>query len=259
MESSLLKNLPRRGYEEARENGIVWHGRNWVVFLTSFRNKPNWTNGGFLWDFPKSLLWRQYRERQSCMTCMMAKAKPGSQRRKRPSSQCCRDILCCFLCLYYYLLQKLIIILNNCLLPIFLAYIGSISFIFTWNVTSYKKVVSCVNNCPLLRKIWAAWWAKRVGLPSGVCYRQGVPVYFFSHRASPIRLLNAAAEPVLQGGPRDWSSQREVRAKLRKFPMFTFLLVHVKLQLRWWISRVAYPCKSWRGARGRNRESHRID
>ena len=58
MESSLLKNLPRylpRGYE-ARENGIVWHGRNWVVFLTSFRNKPNWTNGGFLWDFPKSLL-----------------------------------------------------------------------------------------------------------------------------------------------------------------------------------------------------------
>ena len=212
-------------------------------------------------------LLRQYsrEQRQSCMTCMMAKAKPGSQRRKRPSSQCCRDILCCFLCLYYYLLQKLIIILNNCLLPIFKPrLLGQFhSFLLKSQMEcsymGYKKVVSCVNNCPLLRKIWAAWWAKRVGLPSGVCYRQGVPVYFFSHRASPIRLLNAAVEPVLQGGPRDWSSQREVRAKLRKFPMFTFLLVHVKLQLRWWISRVAYPCKSWRGARGRNRESHRID
>ena len=67
MESSLLKNLPRylpRGYE-ARENGIVWHGRNWVVFLTSFRNKPNWTNGGFLWDFPKSTL--QYRVRETIL------------------------------------------------------------------------------------------------------------------------------------------------------------------------------------------------
>ena len=172
-------------------------------------------------------LLRQYsrEQRQSCMTCMMAKAKPGSQRRKRPSSQCCRDILCCFLCLYYYLLQKLIIILNNCLLPIFLAYIGSISFIFTWNVTSYKKVVSCVNNCPLLRKIWAAWWAKRVGLPSGVCYRQGVPVYFFSHRASPIRLLqNAAAEPVLQGGPRLWLLSERYERNCESFQCSRFCL-----------------------------------
>ena len=135
------------------------------------------------------------------MTCMMAKAKPGSQRRKRPSSQCCRDILCCFLCLY--VLQKLIIILNNCLLecPIFsLDWVNHFHSLFKElkrNVgTCYKKVVTCVNNCPLLRKIWAA--SKRVGLIMR-CYRVSQYTFLATGR------LHCRQQPnlcyVLQGGP----------------------------------------------------------
>lgn len=136
-------------------------------------------------------LLRQYsrEQRQSCMTCMMAKAKPGSQRRKRPSSQCCRDILCCFLCLYQcYLLQKLIIILNNCLLPIFKPrLLGQFhSFLLKSQMEcsymGYKKVVSCVNNCPLLRKIWAACLVSQTGRAhheAAVCATDRVSQYTF--------------------------------------------------------------------------------
>ena len=144
------------------------------------------------------LLW--LREEESCMTCMMAKAKPGSQRRKRPSSQCCRDILCCFLCLY--LLQKLIIILNNCLrcLPPFSlllpSQIGSDSSDSFKERNAAARQYLCVNNCPLLRKIWAA--SKRVGLIMR-CYRVSQYTFLATGR------LHSRQQPnlcyVLQGGP----------------------------------------------------------